>query len=493
MSLIMKTEEERAAEEYRATLSELNSNSKVEINALTMLAEDQKEFAVQIAGCIENQLKIVPNSRKLPVLYLIDSICKNYPNSVYVQLFTQNIVSNFCKVFEVSDEKVRKSLHKLRMTWNTTKIFPQKKLNAIDERVHEMDPNWPVLHKITSATQQRQQQQNQQPQNQQINAQSHQLQPPPVRQHQSQTQNRGNSQIQSGSDTMGTFANNNSSNNINNKRSTHGQQNGSRRKRVKMNRNSNNQSSEPVLVPPPQTFIDPNIIQAPHDLAQVHPTTFIDPILTLAAPISAPDPLHQVQAAAYLDQNLLMAPNEPQIAAPQILCTPFNQAPNQQIQEPQPAHLSVLESLYGGKQCSNCSLRFDDNNRYAIHLDWHFRQNLKSDNMFARRKWYYPLNLWVQFREINDDDQQENNATDSNTNDLLLSVDDNEVPTAPASKDDEKNICSVCHETFEKFWAEEEEEWRLRNAKLFEDERVYHPLCLIDMLQANVTEVSTCG
>lgn len=100
--------------------------------------------------------------------------------------------------------------------------------------------------------------------------------------------------------------------------------------------------------------------------------------------------------------------------------------------------------------------------------------------MFARRKWYYPLDLWVQFREINDDENQDNNNTDSNVNEMLISVNDFEVPTAPASKDDDKNICSVCHESFEKFWAEEEEEWRLRNARLYEDQRVYHPLCLKD-------------
>lgn len=149
----------------------------------------------------------------------------------------------------------------------------------------------------------------------------------------------------------------------------------------------------------------------------------------------------------------------------------------------------TLESLYGGKQCSNCSLRFDDNNKYAIHLDWHFRQNLKSNNMFARKKWYYPLNLWVQFREINDDEIQENSNSDSNNvNDLLISHNDHEVPYAPASIEDEKNICPVCHETFEKFWAEEEEEWRLRNARLHDDQRVYHPLCLMDMLQASVVQ-----
>ena len=108
--------------------------------------------------------------------------------------------------------------------------------------------------------------------------------------------------------------------------------------------------------------------------------------------------------------------------------------------------------------------------------------------MFARRKWYYPLNLWVQFREIDDDVIQENTKPDSNVNDLLISSNEQEAPTAPASEKDERNICSVCHETFEKFWAEEEEEWRLKNALLHKDDKVYHPLCLKDIIQAGVVQ-----
>lgn len=384
-------------EEYKATLDELTSNSKVEINVLTMLAEDNKEFAVHIAACIENQLKSVPSRRKLPVLYLIDSICKNFPQSIYVQLFTQNIVSNFCNVFEVSDEKVRKSLHKLRMTWNATKIFPQKKLNAIDERVHDMDPNWPILHQIPS---------------------------------------------ESSQPTKRT-------------KYSHG---------PKLVAKHNTPPSEQVLIPPPQPFIDPSIIQTPSEIPIILPTaTFIDPNLIIASS----EPL--------LSAPQIFIPHPPPQAQPPPPPQPSSQEMPIPPQENQPAHLAILESLYGGKQCSNCSLRFHDSRKYAIHLDWHFRHNQISDKLFTRRKWYYPLDLWVQFREMDDEEDNSNN----NLDDLL--VQNEEVPTAPASKNDEKNICSVCHESFEKFWAEEEEEWRLRNAKICDDERVYHPLCLMDM------------
>ncbi len=36
----------------------------------------------------------------LPVLYLIDSIIKNHPDSGYLEVFAINIVHTFCFVFE---------------------------------------------------------------------------------------------------------------------------------------------------------------------------------------------------------------------------------------------------------------------------------------------------------------------------------------------------------------------------------------------------------
>lgn len=429
-----QTEEERAVQEYASTLSDLDSISKVEINTLTMVAEDNKEYAVRIAACIENHLRAVPSKKKLPILYLIDSICKNFPNSIYVQLFTQNIVSNFCGVFEVSNEKTRKCLHKLRVTWGTTKIFPQNKLNAIDERVHKIDPNWPVQHRISSKSKQ-QSQANQQSQQRETRQQQH---------HQQQS--------------------------------------------VKSQEASSHQITKKL-----KTY---NEINNQNQFQQLQPPVFQSTQQQQPLPI---DPSHLLQPAHHLDPHLMQIPYplESQKLLPVLSLEPQHllqsipqplqpQPPVEYRQNHMPNGLEeTLDSLYGGKQCSNCSLRFDDNNKYGIHLDWHYRQNhQKSNNMFARKKWYYPLNLWVRFREINDDEIQENNSSDgNNVSDLLISHNEYEVPYAPASIEDEKNICPICNETFEKFWAEEEEEWRLRNARLHDDQRVYHPLCLIDKLQ----------
>ena len=143
-----ETEAERISAFKRALL-ELKMNSKPHISMLTMLAEAElncPSAAEGIVRSIEQRLHDI-RTRKLATqlelvnLYLIDSICKTV-KGIYVELFTQNIVSNFVRTFEGGDEKIRISLFKLRSTWND--IFPPEKLLALDRKIKEIDPKWPI-------------------------------------------------------------------------------------------------------------------------------------------------------------------------------------------------------------------------------------------------------------------------------------------------------------------------------------------------------------
>ena len=400
---------------YSGSLSELNSLSKPQIFALTMMAEDNIEYAVQIAACIESHLKSMPNEQKLPVLYLIDSICKNYPNSSYVELFTQNIVSNFCSVFEVSKEQTRRLLYKLRITWGKAKTFPPNKLNAIDQRVHEKDPNWPILEdpktkdntvpNLISKTQT--QQQPQQPQqhiknqNQQQSVGSTNL---PITNN-AATRNVRNKQPK----TRGSKKSRNANNNANNLPSGLGQNLGPA-VTVATNGLPIQLHAQPAIhVPVPPTMLQPD----QHTISQFY--THIIPPQTqqVAATLSAfqhppsPNPFPTITPFGYPTPEGIYSDRGPmmqtQYPMPQQPTPPISQPsiPQQQTNPPNlfsDLDMVTLNSLYGGKQCSSCSLRFDDTDKHQIHLDWHYRQNSKSDNAFARRKWYYPLNLWVQFR-----------------------------------------------------------------------------------------------
>ncbi|XP_052443955.1 pre-mRNA cleavage complex 2 protein Pcf11 [Carassius gibelio] len=132
---------EDACREYQSSLEDLTFNSKPHINMLTILAEENIQFTKDIVAIIEAQIAKAPPGEKLPVLYLVDSIVKNVGGE-YLEVFAKNLVNSFICVFEKVDEATRKSLFKLRSTWD--EIFPLKKLYAVDVRVNSIDPAWPI-------------------------------------------------------------------------------------------------------------------------------------------------------------------------------------------------------------------------------------------------------------------------------------------------------------------------------------------------------------
>nr|XP_017087206.2 uncharacterized protein LOC108118833 isoform X2 [Drosophila bipectinata] len=154
---------------------------------------------------------------------------------------------------------------------------------------------------------------------------------------------------------------------------------------------------------------------------------------------------------------------------------------------------AVIATLYLGMQCSSCGVRFppEQTIKYSQHLDWHFRQNRRerdSTRKATSRKWYYDLNDWRQYEEIEDVEEREKNfleaqgqpggpdAIDELSQQRSL---DSPMPTCAAGADDVDRSCDMCHEKFEQFYNEELEEWHLRSAIRVED-KIYHPLCYED-------------
>ncbi|XP_077447884.1 pre-mRNA cleavage complex 2 protein Pcf11 isoform X2 [Stigmatopora argus] len=135
------TAREDACQEYKSSLEDLTFNSKPHINMLTILAEENVSFAKDIVAIIEAQISKAAAAEKLPVLYLVDSIVKNVGGE-YLAVFAKNLITSFICVFEKVEENTRKSLFKLRSTWD--EVFPLKKLYALDVRVNSVDPAWPI-------------------------------------------------------------------------------------------------------------------------------------------------------------------------------------------------------------------------------------------------------------------------------------------------------------------------------------------------------------
>ncbi|XP_055637701.1 uncharacterized protein LOC129776214 [Toxorhynchites rutilus septentrionalis] len=131
--------------EYLSSLADLNVNSKPLINMLTILAEENLDYALVIVTAVEKHLAKVQPDVKLPILYLVDSIVKNVGKQ-YQSLFSQVIVGMFCGVFETVNERVREKMFSLRQTWND--VFPQSKLYTLDIKINSIDPGWPITAQL---------------------------------------------------------------------------------------------------------------------------------------------------------------------------------------------------------------------------------------------------------------------------------------------------------------------------------------------------------
>jgi len=138
------------AEKYRETLVTLTFNDKIRINTLTEIAKEDQKYANVIVDCIEARLRKVPADQMLPLMYLIDSICKNH-GSPYKEMFNHNLVSNFAFIFQQVSEKVRSLLYKLRLTWGGSyQVFTPTVLHQLDVKIKKIDPAWPVTHPKTA-------------------------------------------------------------------------------------------------------------------------------------------------------------------------------------------------------------------------------------------------------------------------------------------------------------------------------------------------------
>lgn len=69
--------------------------------------------------------------------------------------------------------------------------------------------------------------------------------------------------------------------------------------------------------------------------------------------------------------------------------------------------MSVIASLYEGKQCSSCGQRFppEEVKKYSAHLDWHFRQNRRQKDSTKKgniRNFYLSAEDWIHNEGVED-------------------------------------------------------------------------------------------
>lgn len=105
-----------ASKEYSEFLVDLTFNSKPIIDNLTAIAAENKHAAAAIVRAIESRIATVSPDKKLPALYLLDSIVKNV-GEPYRSLFEKNLQTTFLSAFRAVPKAVRQSMMKLLETW----------------------------------------------------------------------------------------------------------------------------------------------------------------------------------------------------------------------------------------------------------------------------------------------------------------------------------------------------------------------------------------
>jgi len=165
---------------------------------------------------------------------------------------------------------------------------------------------------------------------------------------------------------------------------------------------------------------------------------------------------------------------------------------------------SVINALqqHSSRQtsCPTCGLRFEalGGEIYQRHLDWHFRENIRTrEGSYGQsRPWYLPMHDWIVHSE-----QAELIANANAAAQLAMSTTGNKVKsggnagvtgmdhvsshvalepvTGVATELAHSKECAVCGETFDEYWDEDDDVWKLKGC-VVDGTKAYHPACLAD-------------
>ncbi|EME85298.1 uncharacterized protein MYCFIDRAFT_202076 [Pseudocercospora fijiensis CIRAD86] len=152
-SFSVASSSDEVAKDFEESLRDLQSNNRYEISNLTVIAKENTEHAQAISRALEGHIKTTSPTRKLPALFLLDSIVKNVgtPYTVYLG---RNLYSTFMDAYTLVDGATRRHMEGMLKTWkepvpgsiDPRPVFPLDTVRPIDN----------ALNRAKAAVQQRQ-------------------------------------------------------------------------------------------------------------------------------------------------------------------------------------------------------------------------------------------------------------------------------------------------------------------------------------------------
>ena len=162
-------------------------------------------------------------------------------------------------------------------------------------------------------------------------------------------------------------------------------------------------------------------------------------------------------------------------------------------------HEKLIDKLNAGICCSTCGLCFSSNFgeeeearlRYKIHIEKHFKNNLKKADMAqCSREYFSSLNEWFSHEVISDmrrpleekveQDSHISTSQDKTKSDDIKEVYDDKRNKGPIKKSSILDpICNVCQEDFDDVWDAEEEDWIWKDMCIHDD-KAFHSICFAD-------------
>ncbi|KAI9254250.1 hypothetical protein BY458DRAFT_558860 [Sporodiniella umbellata] len=520
---------------YRTALSELTFNSKPIITNLTIMAQENQTAAAGIVKEIESRLRINAAGQKLPILYLIDSICKNV-GGIYIAIFGRNMVSVFLDAYNLSEPTAKQKFERLLQTWKNgmpggRPVFARHIIEPIEKNIHYLREKQAKQEQIAS---------NNIHVNPNFINKDKQLQA-----HSRDPRTKSAAPVKQESVSSPSISNILSQLKIILPQQHHStqlyQQNG-----------LNAPASQPTEINPVRQLIDqiqailptlPPAQASPIEqyISQIASTTTStgspalantmvstptltinsisppinkSPTINTASPILHPaataspvgkvdtaDLLKSLTSMGYLDPNPTPSKQTVSIESIGPVTLDFKDL---QISRP-----GAIELLYSAEplQCKQCGFRYPDTKKgqqkMDAHLDSHFRQNRKMKERVKRglsRSWFVTVDEWIHGEGGESMSQQvptflqdgmgnvNKSSESNNANEELINPDDYTV----IKQTDEKRTCPICGETFASFWSDDEEEWMYKNAIIVAD-RIYHATCHTDAVKSSATNTSDIG